>query len=355
MEDLMKTDFDKYMGKLEKNISLGTLGIAIENYQTQIEQLNMSINVSALGIAIKNYQTQIEKLNLSTSLRALGSAMKNYQDQMERLNINASVTSLGIVMKNYQNQIGKLNISKNINIGALSSVMKDYQSRLKIVETNFDRLRSLDLKTLDKVILSYDNSICDSNEHKQVNVTKVKNEEINLNEINNIISSKLEEKSKDCITIANTIIYWLKDISEGQDKLINRNCSINFKQALITILLGLLTNLIFLLGQNFYNHSIQNINANQIIQSVKKEFKQITLDYNNKFNYDDFMYSNKDKLEVRNRNSAKSFVIYKLDVGSIVQIIEKRKEWIKITFIDRNSLEENEGWVLSKYLRKLKK
>jgi hypothetical protein len=304
-------------------------------------------------------------LNISSSIgnlsSVLSSAMKNYQSQIEQLNISSSIGNLSSVLssvtKNYQSQIEQLNISSSIgNLSSvLNSVTKNYQSQIQDIKkiANFS---SLDLKALNETILSYDRAFCDSSEFKEANVIEVKNEEINLKDIENIINAKLERKSEDCITIANTIIYWLRDIKEGQDQIINSNSSIKFKQVVVTILLGLLVNFIFLLGQNFYNSINKCIisNPKQVIQVVKQEFKQITLNNANKYSYEGFMYSNKDKLEVKNTNSKKSFVIYKLDIGSIVKVISKKNEWINIKFIDKNSMKERQGWVLSKYLKKFK-
>jgi len=57
---------------------------------------------------------------------------------------------------------------------------------------------------------------------------------------------------------------------------------------------------------------------------------------------------------VRNSKSNKSPIIYKLEIASVVEVIVKQKEWINIKFIDKNTMEEREGWVLSKYLKTLK-
>ena len=61
-------------------------------------------------------------------------------------------------------------------------------------------------------------------------------------------------------------------------------------------------------------------------------------------------------LNVRTKPSIrKSKVIGQLHLGNIVEIIDKRKNWIKILYLDKKNDISIKGWVFTRYTRKFEK
>ena len=95
----------------------------------------------------------------------------------------------------------------------------------------------------------------------------------------------------------------------------------------------------------------QNLKARDIIRETIKEEKQI-------YSLDElrgYRFVATQILHIRESCNIKSEIIGNLYIGDKVKIIQKSKDWSFIEYEDYDTLEQKQGWVFSRYLRRFVK
>lgn len=112
--------------------------------------------------------------------------------------------------------------------------------------------------------------------------------------------------------------------------------------------------------------------ANEVIDLAEnyQEYKQQYIVESNESNVDDIDIDDslkqienklrvvtKQDLVVREGKNKDSRIVGKLDVGNVVQILEKKKNWVYVSYVNRNNDEVSEvieGWTLTRYVKRIK-
>lgn len=118
------------------------------------------------------------------------------------------------------------------------------------------------------------------------------------------------------------------------------------KKDIILILLPLLLLPFFQPFLEVYNNWAQQP-ATQIIKTIKNEIKLT----NEKEVYKNIRIVKKSGLQVKQSNKRNSKTLNSLELGELVEIIFKKKNWTKIRVIESEKIIE--GWVYTRYLQKI--
>ena len=273
------------------------------------------------------------------------------------------------INNNIQDQFKILNQLNLKNLRSIISTQSDISG--KVIQNLFDKsvlnldssnldINELDISMLDEVISPSNNGSFSSD-----SLVLNTNDDVNLEVINNIIDSKLEiitNTEKKFTAKFNDLIYLVEDIRKEKNESININSTVKkvVYDVLINIIVYILIGVITHIGSNIYyeyNKYMEN-NGKRIVKTVKTELKKIRftdLELNNNVkSFRNIRCITKHKLKVKDGHRNKSWIMCRVDIGSIVRVINKNKKWVNIEFVDREVSDIKQGWVLSKYVKKLK-
>ncbi|KEI83564.1 hypothetical protein N492_18890 (plasmid) [Clostridium botulinum B2 267] len=356
-----------------KNSIIGSSIAMTEQVIAMQEQLkNFNINSKiAMATQVNGIQEQFKNSIIGSSIAMTGQVIA-MQEQLKNLNINSKIAmaAQGLrINNNIQDQFKILNQLNLKNLRSIISTQSDISG--KVIQNLFDKsvlnldssnldINELDISMLDEVI-SPSNNGSFSSDSSELNT----NDDVNLEVINNIIDSKLEiitNKEKEFTTKFNELIYLVEDIRKEKNESININSTVKkvVYDVLINIIVYILIGVITHIGSNIYNeyNKYMKNNGKQIIKTVKTELKKIKftdLELNNNVkSFRNIRCITKHKLEVKSSHRNKSCIICRGDIGNIVRVINKNKKWVNIEFVDREVSDIKQGWVLSKYVKKLK-
>ncbi|KOR25410.1 hypothetical protein [Clostridium sp. L74] len=334
-------------------MTMAAKGLKINNIIQ--EQLNNSITSSSMAMAA-------QVITISNGM----------QEQLKNFTINSQIAMAAKGLKINNNIQDQFKILNQLNLKNLKSLTST-QSALsgKVIQNLFDKsalnlhnsnldINELDIRMLDEVI-SPSSNISFSSDNLEVNT----NDDVNLEVINNIIDSKLEiitNKEKEFTTKFNELIYLVEDIRKEKYESINSNFTVKkvVYDVLIGIIVSMLIGFITHIRINIYNecNKYMENNRKQIVRTVKTQFKKIKftdLELNNNVKFfRNVRYVTKHKLEVKSSYRNKSCIICRVDIGNIVNVINKNKKWVNIQFVDKEISDIKQGWVLSKYIKILK-
>ncbi|MHB8002880.1 hypothetical protein [Clostridium botulinum] len=356
-----------------KNSIIGSSIAMTEQVIAMQEQLrNFNINSKiAMATQVNGIQEQFKNSIIGSSI-AMTEQVIAMQEQLKNLNINSKIAMVAKGLRinnNIQDQFKILNQLNLKNLRSIISTQSDISG--KVIENLFDKsvlnldssnldINELDISMLDEVI-SPSNNGSFSSDSLELNT----NDDVNLEVINNIIDSKLEiitNKEKEFTTKFNELIYLVEDIRKEKNESINISSTVKkvVYDVLINIIVYILIGVITHIGSNIYNeyNKYMKNNGKQIIKTVKTELKKIKFTdlelNNNAKSFRNIRCIIKHKLEVKSSHRNKGYIICMADIGNIVRVINKNKKWVNIEFVDREVSDIKQGWVLSKYVKKLK-
>ena len=90
-------------------------------------------------------------------------------------------------------------------------------------------------------------------------------------------------------------------------------------------------------------------------RSIPKEIKKIAsyrFDYT--YSLSQLKIVTATKLIVRNKNSVKSEMVGVLHIGAIVEVMDKKRNWCYVSWVDNESGASLQGWVFSRYLTSMR-
>lgn len=286
-------------------------------------QTSYQDNINGLAKALEDMQNK--------QIKQLGSAMQFWQSNMELIQNDFLYRYNSIMinsMGNLTSEIAALNINK-LDISSLGSL------RIDDFDIELDNIKHLEFdEELEK--------------------------EIDLQEIETIVNSKIENVKVSCKGQDCDMVFAINALTAELQK---NNSQINAKDnpketirdnvvsaILVEIILRLIYGFtVFVLSfTSPYMPAVPN--NNYIVKTIKKEVR--TIDIDNNF-YNTFRIVIKDGLEVRRTSNLKSGIKYYLDFGDLVKIEHKNKNWTKIRYTNVFTGEEEIGWVLTRYIKRL--
>lgn len=335
-------------------------------------EMHQNLYKSCMNKAIKNAM-RIQEMEMNFSKVIEGSI--------------SNVSQSAQIMKGFQN-IYQDNINgiaraledlQNKQIKQLGSVIQSWQSGMKLMLNDFlyrynsiminsmgnltseialSNINKLDINSLGS--LRIDDFDIELDNIKHLEFDEELEKEIDLQEIETIVNSKIENVKVSCKGQNCDMVFAINALTaELQKNNSQINAKDNPKEAikdnvvsaiLAEIILRLIYGFIaFVLS--FTNPCMPAVsNNNYIIKTIKKEVR--TMDIDNNF-YNAFRIVAKDELEVRRTSNMKSGVKYYLDFGDLVKMEHKNKNWTKVKYTNAFTEEEEVGWVLTRYIKRL--
>ena len=292
--------------------------LEIEERLTKINELNnikkITVNTSGLETALRSI-ANMNKLSINTSV--LEAASRSIA-QMNKLSINTSALEAA---SRSITQINRLSINTSV------------------------------LEVLSKTIELYSNELTKCrNIHNNDSLKLSENEEMNMdiNEVNEILlDEKLsiqEQLFKIWETFKNKNILvlffvWqllispiLTPIKESYDKWVYESISSIVESI---------------------KDSTSYTDRKLLNKSIKKDVKnELTnnQDFNKTYVLNTYRFINCDSLNVRSKDTTKSRIIYSLNRGDVVKIINKQKNWTKIEYKNGDETVVITGWVFTRYI-----
>jgi hypothetical protein len=284
---------------------------------------------------IANTFLSVHKLNLGWQ-KSLGFEVESSFNNIAKL---SNMTAKALSIPSLKTDINTISTIANQTINNLSifNNINDFSDITDIFDDNF-------LDKLDDIIdeLYKENQDNNSDNYKTDHfdksgtVTIVRPEE----EIREVIKYALKESG-------------IKDsIDEGFNELISiaKASQNNFK----TIILGLLINILTIFAtpyiENYRDNIFSMVNQRQAIRTIKQEVSNSSLD---KSTLKDYRYTTaKPYLNVRSSSTINSQKKGKLYLGTIIKVIYKKKNWIKVEWEDEETGEYKQGWVFTRYTKK---
>lgn len=311
---------------------------------------NLSESMKQMSIGISNnFSKGIKQINigilnnLSESMRQMDiEIFDNLSESMEQMSIgisNALSEIMGQISMEVFNNLSESMRQMNMEVlNSLSESMK--QINIGISNNTLEIIRQINLynDTLVNYREVYDNQILRDDE------------EINLqaNELNEILSDntlsiqerlfKIWErfKNKNIFVI---LIIWqliispiLTPIKENYDKFVYKFVSTKVE----TII-------------DYVPFKEKKLVNNCIKKDITKELSN-NPDFDKKYILNTYRFVNSNVLNVRTKNTVKSRVIYSLNRGSVVRIINKQKNWTKIEYKNEDETVVITGWVFTRYI-----
>ncbi len=185
-------------------------------------------------------------------------------------------------------------------------------------------------------------------------------DEISLQDDKNIVCAG---KTYDISDITDLVDETIEKTGFSEDNKISRKDLENFfseikkikdtclQKILWHILVPLLLAIINILANNYYHDSSVFISRhkNEIIKIIDQEIQKNVVD---KTALKDYRLITANVLFVRKSNYQRSELIGQLYLGSIVRVIQKKKDWTLIVWEDKDNDLIIRGWVFSRYLKK---
>lgn len=292
--------------------------LEIEERLTKINELNnikkITVNTSGLETALRSI-ANMNKLSINTSV--LEAASRSIA-QMNKLSINTSALEAA---SRSITQINRLSINTSV-LEVLSKTIELYSNELA-------KYRNI-----------HDNDLLKLSENKEINIDISEVNEILLDEKLSIQEQlfKIWEtfKNKNILVL---FFVWqllispiLTPIKESYDKWVYESISSIVESI---------------------KDSTSYTDRKLLNKSIKKDVKnELTnnQDFNKTYVLNTYRFINCDSLNVRSKDTTKSRIIYSLNRGDVVKIINKQKNWTKIEYKNGDETVVITGWVFTRYI-----
>ena len=149
-----------------------------------------------------------------------------------------------------------------------------------------------------------------------------------------------------------------KNFDEAIERIISKIDSLKeplSKKIITTLIIPLLVSLLFAVINPIADYYIKDTIDANTKRSIPKEIRKITsFSYDHTVNISRLKIVIATKLHVRNKNSVKSEIVGVLRIGAVVGVIEKKRNWCLISWVDKESGTSLQGWVFSRYLTSMR-
>ena len=295
--------------KSKKSIENGIKGIS--RFESMNIENPLRKNLSGIESMAKTFK-QMEKINM-TSISAVENAIKGIS-RFEEMNI--------------ENPLRKFN----------SAIAESTSLLIKIGELN----KGLELPQYKNSLLYLSEVL----EQSSLESELLYEDSLDISEIENILCD-------DKLSIQEKIVDIFK-------RYINKNIIIFMVvyYVIINPLYGVYSDY----AKNLITSAIENtmeknedLDRNNVNKSIKKEGSKAIAEYSNNYNdereiLNNYRFVNCDSLNVRSNNATKSAVIYSLNRGDVVKIINKQKNWTKVEYKNEDETVIITGWVFTRYI-----
>ncbi|EPY2278016.1 hypothetical protein ACXAT3_002768 [Clostridium sporogenes] len=331
------TSFGNEFNNEKKSMVMGNHLKNISNIQSKSIEVSKCIS-SIANVGMQNYLKDIysiqnKSIEISKCISSIANVgMQNYLKdiysiQNKSIEISKCISSItNIGMQNYLKDIYSIQ-NKSIEISKCISSIANVGMQKIIREKYLNQLRD------ENITINNNGSIC-------VDSQVITKEEIE-NKIYECVENLYDKSSSfDNLEVKlEFAINKLKGISPELKKILKWiMCNI-----VIPIIVGVNINII----SSNYDRS----NDKLVVKNIKKEFKYENFDNQTLKEYRIVSYN---ELMIKSDCNMKSKTISKLNVGKVVKILYKNKNW---SLIEWESEDENinTGWTLTRYLVRIKK
>ncbi|MCI0130027.1 SH3 domain-containing protein [Vagococcus sp. CY53-2] len=296
--------------------SIGTKNITAE-YTKSLENINKMLSSIGTRNMIAEYTKSLESINKTLSSIGTRNMIAEYTKSLE--SINKTLSSIGT--KNMTAEYTKS--LENINKMLSSMSSEGIASRYKEI---FDSLNSTITEGIIPIIEDIRNV---REENRNSKNTYIEDD-------SNYVSANIDEKFENIMESISII-----------DKKIERQYT--RKDKIINFVLHIMS--CVLIGMIFSFLGIDNLSLEEYFVEQGREFGNSILGYVSSFNEESRVQTIK-SLSVYKSNRKDSEILGKLVAGQEVEIIEKKRNWTKVVYMDNHDNNFKIGWVLTRYLDK---
>lgn len=243
-------------------------------------------------------------------------------------------------------QLNALNKANNFRGDALANIgiAKASLSFESVIKSNLIGLNKIDF---DLINFDQLNDIYKEYEEDEEDASDQEIETVNLQQIKQIVHTKIDESGLLVKNHFEDAINKLIEVAKG----FPNSKTGRFLRAFI---INMIFNILFAYAVSpAIDHSIEHITGNntQIVKEIKQSVKQSQVPYkilNNR------RFVIKDQLYVRQTNKVNSRLIGELKFGEVVTVIEKKRNWTLVEYIDEEQGIFIKGWTHTRYLERFK-
>lgn len=163
------------------------------------------------------------------------------------------------------------------------------------------------------------------------------------NVVDDVVKKHIDSKVASIEGLINSLIFKINELKEPL-----------LKRIFIGVIIGLITALLFSFVRPQIQEAITNFSLNRrvIIKEIQKETRMnVKIDTALLKN---FRFVSVKCLNMRANRNRKSTIVNMLYFGSIVRIVEKRKNWSFVEYVDAETNKAIQGWVFTRYIEKLR-
>lgn len=161
--------------------------------------------------------------------------------------------------------------------------------------------------------------------------------------VDDVIQKHVDLKAASIEGLINSLILKISELKEPL-----------LKRIFIGVIIGLISTLIFSFVKPLIDESIKHFSINRriVVKEIQKEARtQLAIDSALLKNLRIVVAK---CLNMRANKNRRSSVVALLYFGSIVRVIERRKNWTLVEYVNPESQLATQGWVFSRYLKKVR-
>lgn len=161
--------------------------------------------------------------------------------------------------------------------------------------------------------------------------------------VDDLIQKHIDSKTASIEALINSLIFKISELKEPL-----------LKRIFIGVIIAFISTLIFSFVKPQIDESIKHFSINRrvIVKEIQKEARtHLTTDAAFLKN---FRFVSVKCLNMHANSNRKSTIVNILYFGSIVRIVEKRKNWSFVEYVDSETNKAIQGWVFTRYIEKLR-
>lgn len=369
----------------EINHSIAAGQKAVDAFKTSLESLAMPSAIREMQKMVVQYKTLWESSELRSSWIAVSDQFDSIRAQLESVAHFPFIQDIQKITDQYRNLCDSSNLKHTIlemqkayetahlvlESPAVTKIISDVQS---IAQGYRKFLDSPAYPKIDDIIKSITGSM-DASAHvrmvdiSHINFANVIKEYDDIQEmpivihgdgtissrsvtltvddirgvIDDVVQKHVDLKTASIEGLVNSLILRMSELKEPL-----------LKRIFIGVIIGLISALIFSFVKPQIDEATRylSINRRAMVKEIKKETRtQLTIDA---ISLKDFRFVSAKRLNLRVNKSKRATIVTSLYLGSIVRVIEKRKNWTLVEHVNTETQLSVRGWVFTRYLEKIR-
>lgn len=322
----------------ENNPDFDKLSRTLENMTKNLGEMNVP-DVILVSRRLESMTENMGKMDLP-DVALISRRLENMTKKMSKISV-PDLTHLSRKLEDMTENIGKINIP---DVAQLSKNLENMTQKMgKMSELNLPNLDKI--ISIRKALIDYPDIIYDI-DWESFELTPESIEQANVifeSENSAEIVSQEISKEKDG-----------KSIKESVKLILSYTCTIiSFLMWFFGVSPIDIVNVTVSIIAEKYQHYVEHDEFNSVKESLKWLNNEIKEDVS-KEDLKNLRIITKNNLIAREENRVASGISAKLNSGDVVQIIDKKKNWTYVLLSNYEDDEIKEGWVFTRYLKKIK-